>query len=166
MTQTLQCNYYGSLHATQKFLPLIRDGGRLVNVASMAGFLKNYSPAIRQQFLSSQTVEDVTTLVEAFRHAVEQGNHTKQGWPSSGYMVSKAGMIGFTRVLAQDKEVQKRGILLNSCCPGYVNTDMTKGRGFRTVDRGAQTPVMLALDNLEGVSGDFWQSEKVSPLTQ
>ena len=36
-------------------------------------------------------------------------------------------------------------VLVNACCPGYVNTDMTKGNGAKTVDQGAKTPVMLAL---------------------
>jgi carbonyl reductase 1 len=43
----------------------------------------------------------------------------------------------------------------------YVNTDMTKGRGTKTTDQGAKTPVMLALKDIGGRTGEFWQSEKV-----
>lgn len=39
---------------------------------------------------------------------------------------------------------------------------MTKGRGVKTPDQGAQTPVMLALAGLNGRTGLFWQNEKVS----
>jgi len=35
--ETLQTNYYGSYEATKDLLPLLRDGGRMVNVCSMAG---------------------------------------------------------------------------------------------------------------------------------
>ncbi len=38
---------------------------------------------------------------------------------------------------------------------------MTKGRGFKTPDRGAQTPVMLALEDIGGKSGLFWRDERV-----
>jgi len=37
---------------------------------------------------------------------------------------------------------------------------MTKGRGYKTVDEGAMTPVLLALGDIKGSNGDFWQSEK------
>ncbi|KAF7512662.1 hypothetical protein GJ744_000923 [Endocarpon pusillum] len=40
---TLECNYYGSLEATQEFLPLLKPNGRLINVSSMLGKL-NKSP--------------------------------------------------------------------------------------------------------------------------
>lgn len=55
----------------------------------------------------------------------------------------------------------KSGILVNSCCPGYVRTDMTKGGGMKTVDEGAMTPVMLALHDIGGKNGEFWQGEKI-----
>ena len=40
-------------------------------------------------------------------------------------------------------------------------TDMTRGGGTKTPDEGAQTPVMLALEDISGRTGLFWQSEKV-----
>ena len=39
---------------------------------------------------------------------------------------------------------------------------MTKGRGAKSVDEGAQTPVMLAIGDIGGKTGLFWQHEKVS----
>lgn len=159
---TLQCNYYGTLQATTSLLPLIRQGGRLVNVASMVGHLNHkYSEAVRQQFLGSKTVEDVTTLMEAFTHAVEVGDQEKKGWPSAAYAVSKSGVIGMTRAIARKEAQSDKAVLINSCCPGYVNTDMTKGRGVKTVDQGAQTPVLLALGDIGGKAGEFWSKEKV-----
>ena len=44
----------------------------------------------------------------------------------------------------------------------YVSTDMTKKRGVKTPDDGAKTPVMLALEDIGGRTGDFWKSEKVA----
>lgn len=105
---------------------------------------------------------DVTKLMEAFTHAVELGNQEKDGWPSAAYAVSKTGVIGMTRAVAKVEQESGRGVLVNSCCPGYVNTDLTKGRGVKTVDQGAETPVMLAFGDLGGKSGEFWEKMKVS----
>jgi NAD(P)-dependent dehydrogenase (short-subunit alcohol dehydrogenase family) len=43
------------------------------------------------------------------------------GW-SPGYRVSKAAMNAMTRILST--ELKDEGILVNSACPGFVNTDM------------------------------------------
>lgn len=37
----------------------------------------------------------------------------------------------------------KRGIQVYTCCPGYVNTDMTSHKGPLTIQEGALTPVFL-----------------------
>lgn len=160
--ETLQCNYYGTLTATQSLLPLIRDGGRLVNVSSMVGHLNTkYSDSIRSKFASSKTVDDVTKLMEAFTSAVREGKEQERGWPSAAYAVSKSGVTGMTRAIALRHSQSGGTVLVNSCCPGYVNTDMTKNRGSKTVDEGAQTPVLLALGDIGGKSGEFWQRERV-----
>ena len=158
--KTLHCNYYGTMQAMQQLLPHIRDGGRVVNVASASGHLTSkYSDAIKQRFLESKTHDDVTALMEDFTKAVE--NNSYQGsWPGAAYQVSKAGVIGMTRAIAMENAKAGNKILINSCCPGYVNTDMTKGRGPRTPDQGAQTPVMLAIADIKGANGEFWKNEK------
>ena len=159
--ETLQCNYYGTLEATQTLLPHIRAGGRLVNIASMTGHLFKYSESLQKQFLASKTVSEVTSLMESFKQAVADGSHSGKGWPSGAYAVSKTGVIGLTRGVALEEEANGGKRLINSCCPGYIPTDLTKGRGYDTVDRGAQTPVLLALGDIGETTGEFWQYEKV-----
>ncbi|KAL8775198.1 MAG: hypothetical protein Q9194_003814 [Teloschistes cf. exilis] len=161
--QTLQCNYHGTLTATRSFLPLVRPGGRLVNVASIVGNLNSkYSSSIRSAFASSKTVDDVTNLMENFTAAVKEGEEKEQGWPSAAYAVSKTGAIGMTRAIALEHGQEGGQVLVNSCCPGYVITDMTKGRGSLTPNQGAQTPVFLALGDIRGKSGEFWEDQEVS----
>ena len=100
--------------------------------------------------------------MDEFTSAVERGREQKEGWPSAAYAVSKAGVTGMTRVVALEERKSGKCRLINSCCPGYVETDMTKGRGVKSVDEGAKTPVFLALGNIGQTTGEFWQNEKVT----
>lgn len=160
--QTLHCNYYGTLNITQQILPRIRDGGRLVNVASEVGSLgSGYASEIVSRFRKAEKTEQVTQLMEEFQTAVSNQSWQSQ-WPSAAYKVSKSGVIGMTGTIASEAAKTGTKTLINSCCPGYVKTDMTKGGGMKTPDEGAQTPVLLALGDIGGSNGKFWVREKIT----
>jgi carbonyl reductase 1 len=94
--------------------------------------------------------------MEKFTADVTAGREKAEGWPSAAYAVSKAGEIAFTEAIAMEAETNgRKNVLVNSCCPSYVNTNMTKGNGVKTVDQGAKTPVMLALGEIGGKNGEF-----------
>lgn len=118
---------------------------------------------MRARFLDAKTEDDVSAIMRDFATAVEQGREKDAGFPSAAYAVSKAGCIAGTKALAREESEGGRGgkKLINACCPGYVNTDMTKGNGTKTPDQGAQTPVFLALQDLGGKTGEFWRDERV-----
>ena len=59
------------------------------------------------------------------------------------YGVSKLCESTYSRILA--KELQPRHIMVSACCPGYVATDMSSHRGYKTTAQGADTPTWLAL---------------------
>jgi len=99
--------------------------------------------------------------MKKFVDDVKAGRHAEEGWPSAAYSVSKAGVIAMTKAVALQEKEDGKGRLINVCCPGYVKTDMTKGGGVKTVDEGAKTPVMLAVGEFGGKTGEFWQSEKI-----
>jgi carbonyl reductase 1 len=98
--------------------------------------------------------------MQEFQTAVEAGKEKESGFPSAAYAVSKAGLIGGTRVLANEVREKGSSVQVNSCCPGYVNTDMSKGNGTKTPDEGAQTPVWLAIQDFGGKTGTFYKGEK------
>ncbi|TQQ81692.1 SDR family NAD(P)-dependent oxidoreductase [Halonotius roseus] len=79
--------------------------------------------------------------------------------PQSGgmpaYRISKTGLNGLTRYL--DGEYGNKGLLANSVCPGYVQTDMTDGSAPRTPEKGAETPIWLARFKPDAPSGEFWR---------
>jgi carbonyl reductase 1 len=51
-----------------------------------------------------------------------------------------------------------QGIIVNPICPGYVNTDMTSGRGTKTLREGADTRVWVALRaQKDAQTGVFYQ---------
>ncbi|KAL9056085.1 MAG: hypothetical protein Q9162_003147 [Coniocarpon cinnabarinum] len=131
----------------------------------MVSKLNKYSPELTERFKSAKIIPDITELMEEFQEKVEQGIHAKDGWPSSAYGVSKSGVTGMSRILGKQivqgkfKGV-KDGVLLNCCCPGYVDTDMSKHNGRKTPDQGAATPVKLALGDIGSTSGEFWEFEE------
>ncbi len=65
------------------------------------------------------------------------------GW-SPGYRVSKAAMNAMTRILAT--ELKGEGILVNSACPGFVNTDMGGPMGAPKPVRGRRQRSRVAGD--------------------
>ena len=80
------------------------------------------------------------------------------GW-SPGYRVSKAALNATTRILAT--ELKDEGFLVNSACPGFVNTDMGGQFGAKkSVHDGAAGIVWLATLPDDGPTGGFFRDGK------
>jgi NAD(P)-dependent dehydrogenase (short-subunit alcohol dehydrogenase family) len=83
------------------------------------------------------------------------------GW-SPGYRISKAALNATTRILST--ELKEDGVLVNSACPGFVNTDMGGQFGAKKpVEDGAAGIVWLATLPDDGPSGGFFRDGK--PVT-
>ena len=80
------------------------------------------------------------------------------GW-SPGYRISKAALNGMTRILSA--ELADDEILVNSACPGFVNTDMGGQFGAKKpVQDGAAGIVWLAALPDDGPTGGFFRDGK------
>lgn len=84
---TIRCNYYGTLYVMEALLPQIKEGGRVVNLGSLAGLFtlgthRNYSNEIQKRFLEAEKVEDVNSIVQDFAAALEKDGWQKD-WPPS-----------------------------------------------------------------------------------
>ncbi|MGM0590059.1 MAG: SDR family NAD(P)-dependent oxidoreductase [Halobacteriota archaeon] len=78
-----------------------------------------------------------------------------QSGGSPAYRVSKTGLNGLTAYL--HGEYADRGLLANSVCPGWVETDMGGSGASRSVETGAETPVWLSRFRPGSPAGKCWR---------
>lgn len=159
--ETLDVNYRGTLYVCQAFLPIMRKGGRIVNVSSQSGQLKYFHPCLQTRFSNPDlTLAELDTLVGEYNHSADQHTETVSGWPPLAYFTSKAALNAATRILARDNPE----LLINCCCPGWVGTPLgtQAGRPPKTVEEGARIPLRLAVGDIGQVSGRYWANNSVA----
>jgi carbonyl reductase 1 len=162
--RTLDVNFFGAMNVTDRMLPLLRTGGRIVMVSSGMGELSSVSGALRERFEDpALTQGELVSLMEAFVRDVAQGTHAESGWPSSAYRVSKIGLNALTRILARELAGDSRRILVNAVCPGWVRTSMGGAAAPRSPEKGAETPAWAALLPDGGPTGRFFRDNHEIP---
>ncbi len=121
-------NFFGTLHTTQAFLPLLKKSaaGRVVNLTSILASIAEHgdknSPIYARTFI--------------------------------GYNASKAAVNMLTVELAV--ELRETKIKVNAAHPGWVKTDMGTAAAPMHVEEGAKTSVMLATLPEDGPTGGFY----------
>ncbi|CAJ1950050.1 unnamed protein product [Sphenostylis stenocarpa] len=164
--ECLQINYYGAKITVESLMPLLRlsDSPRIVNVSSLLGQLESFPKEswAREVFsdVDNLSEEKVDEILTKFLKDFQEGSLESQGWPRylSAYIVSKAAMNAYTRILAK----KYPSICINSVSPGYVKTDITANTGLLTVEEGAASPVRLALLPNGSPSGLFYHESNVA----
>jgi NAD(P)-dependent dehydrogenase (short-subunit alcohol dehydrogenase family) len=171
---TIGINYYGTKKVSTQLIPLIKKGGRVVNVCSQAGVMIDmskdkemekfkmmkeiYDDKHIQKLKNASSEKEIDEFVEEYKKAAKDDTRKEHGFPCSAYRVSKAAEIAYTLLLHR----QHKDLKINACCPGYVNTDMSSGKGPLTIEQGADTPVYLATDS-NAPNGDFVYQRKSIP---
>lgn len=163
--KTIEVNFLGAMHLTDTLLPKMRPRGRIVMVSSGSGELSRFGELPRRIFADPELTRDqLITCVEGFVVEVQAGTHEQHGWPSSAYSVSKAALNALTRILARELEGDPRQIRVNSACPGWVRTRMGGTNAPRSPEEGADTPVWLALEAPDSLTGAFFRDRKPIPF--
>ncbi|XP_038588462.1 carbonyl reductase [NADPH] 1-like, partial [Micropterus salmoides] len=167
---TLKTNFFATRDMLTHFLPIIKAGGRVVNVSSFVSSraLNQCSAALQERFRSEDiTEEELVGLMQRFVDEAKKGEHKQGGWPETAYGISKTGLTTLSMILARrlSKERPHDGILLNACCPGWVRTDMAGPKAPKSPDEGAVTPVYLALlpPGATEPHGKFVSDKEVQP---
>ncbi|KAM3171486.1 hypothetical protein ACTXT7_016527 [Hymenolepis weldensis] len=143
---TVATNYTANVDMCLDFLPIMAKNARLVNVASLMAerSFNALTEGVALKFLEASTLKELDDLMNKFVKYAETGDHQKKGFSNSAYGMSKVGLWRATEILAAQYKSDPRHILINSCCPGYVSTDMTSHKGEKTILEGADTPFYLA----------------------
>lgn len=176
LAAVLEVNTLGVRRVCEAFLPLLDPKqGRIVNVTSASGpnFVNRCSPE-RQRFFVNPNVEwaEIDAVIqeclalsgpEAFAAAgLGDGN---------AYGLSKALGNSYTLLLAR----QHPNLRINSCTPGFIETDMTRGyakaqgkspteMGMKQPADGARTPLFLLFGEPEGNGRYYGSDAQRSPL--
>jgi NAD(P)-dependent dehydrogenase (short-subunit alcohol dehydrogenase family) len=79
----------------------------------------------------------------------------------AAYRVSKTALNALTRMVSAATAADN--ILVNSMCPGWVRTDMGGSQASRSVEKGAETAVWLAMLPHGGPTGGFFRDKKSIP---
>jgi NAD(P)-dependent dehydrogenase (short-subunit alcohol dehydrogenase family) len=160
-SRTLEVNFFGPMRLTDALRPRLRASGRVVMVSSALGRLSSFGRSLQDELRdASLTREKLVSLMRSFVHDVEARTHAKNGWPSSAYSVSKAGLDALARVYSRELAVDPRHILVNAGSPGWVRTRMGGAGAPRSVEDGARTPVRLATLPDGGPNGGYFEDER------
>ncbi|KAH9637801.1 hypothetical protein HF086_017579 [Spodoptera exigua] len=152
--QTLFVNYFSLVSSCDILLPIVKNGGRVINISSSLGHLSRIpSEELRNRLKDENlTVTGLSALMQQYVDAVKQGTQAAD-WGNSSYAVSKVGVSALTNI--QQRMLNSRDIKVNSVYPGYVATDMSSFEGPMTPDEGAVAPLYLALDAPDTIKGKY-----------
>ncbi|KAK9490042.1 hypothetical protein V1508DRAFT_426102 [Lipomyces doorenjongii] len=130
---TYDTNVFGAAAVTEEFIPLLRKSTlpRLVFISSSLGSL---------------------TRAADFEYP-----YNAMLLPA--YKSSKAALNML--MLHYAKMLSGEGFKVNSCCPGYVATNLTQFRGPGTTEQGAVNACRLATLGKDGESGTFSDKEGI-----
>ncbi|XP_013789139.1 carbonyl reductase [NADPH] 1-like [Limulus polyphemus] len=164
---SINTNFFGTLNVCKALFPILRPHARVVNVSSSAGRLSNIpNKELQKKFLvSNLTEEELCGLMKEFVSDAKAGLKREKGWAHTNYMMSKIGVSALTFLQQREFDKDSReDLVVNAVHPGYVNTDMTSGKGVRTIEEGAEPIVYAALlpPNIKSPKGEYiWEDSKV-----
>src|ERR1700729_1493525 len=156
------------------FAPRLRQGGRLIIVASALGTLDKLDPRVAGRFadVAAADLDAVDALVAEWREAGHDGREADEGYGRWLHIPSKVAQVAAVRALARERREADltEGRLLMALCPGLIDTDASRPwfddmSNAQTPARAAFWPVELALSETfdPAFYGELVQFGKVLP---
>lgn len=169
-TDTINTNYFGPRRVCDSFAPfIIRPEGRIVNIASASGpnFVSRcQDKTLVEKFTSPLSFQDGSVTGDGIDKLDElaKSYDGQTDYGDEAYGVSKALVNAYTALFAK----ANTDLIVNSCSPGYILTDMTRGMGASNApEKGTVSPVHLLLnDEMKTLpTGRYYGSDAVrSPM--
>lgn len=163
LEQTLKTNVYGPYHTTNHFLPLLvrtsdpTTTGRIVNISS--GVAPNYVAKLDTAGLPSTVFTDATSTWEQLVNRMDEAIAAND--EKDAYGLSKACLNALT---VQDSLLHP-DLLVNSCSPGFIDTDLTKGYGATLTPEQGTVSALHCLFSPDVGTGKYFGSDGLrSPL--
>ncbi|WP_068878550.1 MULTISPECIES: SDR family NAD(P)-dependent oxidoreductase [unclassified Phenylobacterium] len=158
-------NNLGTTRVLTAFEPLLRPGAHVVVVASSFGVLRQLPTRLHPRFDGPDlTLADIDRTMTGYVQAVRTGRAAMEGWPDWVNVPSKVGQVASMRIFARSLAGDGRGVVVNACCPGLVDTDASRP-WFEDMSR-AQSPLAAAEDVVWLVNTPTPESGPVGELVQ
>ena len=142
VTATLAVNFYGLRALSEAVAPRLREGGAIVNVASIAGY------GWRANLERAKTLADIEGFPDVAALVSEHGLKNEEGYP-----LSKELLLLWTMRAAHQPLIKGRGIRVNAVSPGPVETPILKQ--FRAVLGDARVDSDITRVGRAGTSADI-----------
>ncbi len=142
VTVTLAVNFYGLRALSEAVAPRLREGGVIVNVASIAGY------GWRANLERAKTLTGIDGFPDVAAVASEHRLKNEDGYP-----LSKELLLLWTMRAAHQPLFKERGIRVNAVSPGPVETPILKQ--FRAVLGDARVDSDITRVGRAGTSADI-----------
>lgn len=159
----MNVNFFGAVKTTTALLPLMQQGGHVVNIGSKLGkFHQIPGDQLRAELTSdSLTSEAVVQIAHRYLESVRSGTYQREGWPQHNYITSKALFHSYTRALAREQAGRVR---VNALCPGWTRTKLGGGSASQGVEAGVRTHLML-VKSTDNSTGEFFEEGRLSSFS-
>lgn len=99
--QTIFVNFISFVDFCEIMLPLVKDGGKIINISSSSGHLSRIpSEKIRNKLLAlNLTLNELKEIMTDYLEAVKNSTDIIDGWGESSYVISKVGVNAYTFIL-------------------------------------------------------------------
>ena len=140
--KTIGVNFYGLRAISEAMAPRLREGGAIVNVASIAGYGWRANIERTRGLVGVQGYPDTDEIVREFGLSAQDG-----------YPVSKEALLLWTLRAAHQDLFRARGIRVNAVSPGPVETPILTE--FRTVFGDARVDSDITRVGRAGTASDI-----------